>query len=59
VIASFYDNHGKVVWVSDGYVEHSLLPQVPEPFAVEIPRALSGQVQSYHVVVNQYSLGKS
>jgi hypothetical protein len=59
VIASFYDNNGKVVWVSDGYVEHSLLPQVPEPFAVEIPRTLAGQVQSYHVVVNQYSLGRS
>jgi hypothetical protein len=59
VIASFYDNNGKVVWVSDGYVEHSLLPQVPEPFAVELPRTLAGKVQSYHVVVNQYSVGRS
>jgi hypothetical protein len=59
VIASFYDNNGKVVWVSDGYVDHSLLPQTSEPFAVEIPKALAGKVQSFHVVVNQYSLGKS
>ena len=38
VIASFYDNDGKVVWVSDGYVDRALLPQSSEPFAVEIPQ---------------------
>ena len=55
VIASFYDNNGKVVWISDGYVEHALLPQSTESFAVEIPQTLAGKVQSFHVVVNQYS----
>lgn len=59
VIASFYDNNGKVVWVSDGYVERALNPQSTEPFSVEIPKSLAGQVRSFHVVVNQYSLGKS
>lgn len=59
VIASFYDNSGKVVWVSDGYVERALLPQSSEPFAVELPKSLAGKVQNFHVVVNQYSLGKS
>jgi len=59
VIASFYDNNGKVVWVSDGYVERALLPQESEPFAVEIPKSLAGKVQNFHVVVNQYSLQKS
>ena len=59
VIASFYDNSGKVVWVSDGYVNRALLPQSSEPFAVEIPRSLASKVQSFHVVVNQYSLGRS
>ncbi|HXJ85863.1 MAG TPA: hypothetical protein VMS18_03540 [Candidatus Binatia bacterium] len=59
VIASFYDNNGKVVWVSDGYVERALLPQSTESFAVEIPRTLAGKVQSFHVVVNHYSLQKS
>jgi len=59
VIASFYDNNGKVVWVSDGYVEHALLPQSNEPFAVELPKSLAGKVQNFHVVVNQYSLEKS
>ncbi|MGA9390830.1 MAG: hypothetical protein WBV69_10325 [Candidatus Sulfotelmatobacter sp.] len=56
VIASFYDNDGKVVWVSDGYVDRALLPQSSEAFAVEIPKALSAKVHSFHVVVNQYSL---
>lgn len=59
VIASFYDNNGKVVWVSDGYVERALPPQMTEPFAVELPKSLAGKVQNFHVVVNQYSLGKS
>jgi len=59
VIASFYDNNGKVVWVSDGYVDRALLPQSSEPFAVEIPRSIAPRVQSFHVVVNQYSLGRS
>jgi len=59
VIASFYDNNGKVVWVADGYVDRALLPQSSEPFAVEIPRSVASKVQNFHVVVNQYSLGRS
>lgn len=59
VIASFYDNNGKVVWVADGYVDRALLPQTSEPFAVEIPKSLAGTVHNFHVVVNQYSLGRS
>jgi len=59
VIVSFYDNNGKVVWVSDGYVEHALLPQSSEPFAVELPKSLAGKVQNFHVVVNQYSMENS
>jgi len=59
VIASFYDSNGKVVWVSDGYVQRALLPQSSEPFAVEIPQSLAGKVQNFHVVVNQYSVERS
>jgi hypothetical protein len=59
VIASFYDNNGKVVWVADGYVERALLPQTPAPFTVEIPKTLAAKVQNFHVVVNQYILGRS
>ena len=59
VIATFYDNQGKVIWVSDGYVDRALYPETPEPFSVEIPKTIAGNAQNYHVVVNQYSLGKS
>lgn len=59
VIVSFYDNNGKVIWVSDGYIQHALRPQMPEPFTVEIPARIAGAVKNYHVVVNQYSIGKS
>jgi hypothetical protein len=59
VIASFYDNSGKVVWVSDGYVEQALAPQSSQPFAVELPQSVAGKVQNFHVVVNQYSVQRS
>jgi hypothetical protein len=59
VIVSFYDNAGKVIWVSDGYVPHALHPQTPEPFTVDIPAQIAPLVKNYHVVVNQYSIGKS
>ena len=59
VVASFYDNNGKVIWVADGYVDRALLPQSAEPFAVEIPHYLAAKVQGFHVVVNQYTLGRS
>jgi hypothetical protein len=59
VIASFYDNNGRVIWVSDGYVDNALLPQEAQPFAVQIPRNIAAQVRSFHVVVNEYSLQKS
>src|SRR6267142_1564365 len=58
VIASFYDNNGKVIWVSDGYVQRALRPQTPEPFAVDIPQEVAARVKNYHVVVNEYSIGR-
>jgi len=59
VIASFYDDNGRVIWVSDGYVDRALMPQSSEPFAVDLPKSVAAKVQSFHVVVNQYSLGRS
>jgi len=59
VIASLYDNNGKVLWVADGYVERALLPQTSVPFAVEIPKNMASKVQNFHVVVNQYSMGRN
>src|ERR1700736_3187710 len=37
VLATFYDNRGQLVWVSDGYANRALLPQTPVPFAVAFP----------------------
>jgi hypothetical protein len=54
VIAAYYDANGKVIWVSDGYVEQELLPQSPVAFAVDLPDDIATKVQSYHVVVNYY-----
>jgi hypothetical protein len=55
VIATFYGDNGKVVWVADGYPDRALLPQTPEPFAVEIPKSIAGKVDDFHVVVNAYN----
>lgn len=54
VISAFYDNNGKVIWVSDGYLAQPLLPQVPVSFAVDLPPDVAKNVQSYRVVVNHY-----
>ncbi len=55
VLATYYNNNGQVIWVSDGYVDKALLPQSPVAFALDIPDDLVSQVQSYRVTVNQYS----
>jgi hypothetical protein len=54
VIAAYYDSNGKVIWVSDGYVDQPLLPQVAVPFALDLPSDIASNVHSYHVVVNHY-----
>jgi len=59
VIASFYDNNGRVMWVSDGYVDRAITPVGSQAFAVQVPRSLGDKVHSFHVVVNEYSLEKS
>jgi hypothetical protein len=58
VIATYYKGNGQIVWVGDGYVDHALLPKIPVPFAVNIPQNVASQVQSYRVVVNQYSANR-
>lgn len=59
VLAVFYDANGKVVWVSDGYVDQALLPQVAIPFAVDVPDDVVQRVQNYHVLVNHYSINQA
>jgi hypothetical protein len=58
VLATFYDNSGKVIWVSEGYVSSALLPQIPLPFAVVVASDVAPHVQSYRVSVNQYMLNR-
>jgi len=57
VIATYYDDSGKVVWVSDGYVDRALQPQTPEPFAVDLRDDLGGN-QKFRVTVNQYTIDR-
>ncbi len=59
VLAAYYDNLGKVIWVSDGYVDQALMPQVPVPFAVDIPDDVAGRIKTYRVIVNHYSRASS
>jgi hypothetical protein len=56
VLATYYDNSGKVIWVSDGYVDQALLPQTPVPFAVSLSDQMAANVHNYRVTVNQYML---
>ena len=58
VLATYYDNAGKVIWVSDGYVDQALLPQIPVPFAVDLRDDLASNVHNYRVTVNQYMLDR-
>jgi hypothetical protein len=59
VIAAYYDSNGKVIWVSDGYVAQALLPQIPVPFAVDIPPDIAKNVHTYRVVVNHYDTNQA
>ncbi|MGA8149646.1 MAG: hypothetical protein WB952_01620 [Terriglobales bacterium] len=54
VLATFYDFAGKVIWVSGGYVDQALLPQVTTPFALDVPDDVVSRMKNYHVVVNHY-----
>jgi hypothetical protein len=56
VLATFYDNSGKVIWVSDAYSDHALLPQTPQPFSVALRDDLAANVHTYRVTVNHYNL---
>jgi hypothetical protein len=55
VLATYYDNSGRVIWVSDGYVDQALLPQTPVPFTVALRDDIASNVHNYRVTVNQYS----
>jgi hypothetical protein len=58
VLTTYYDNSGKVIWVSDTYVDRALLPTVPQWFQVSVPADIAQNVQNYRLTVNQYSIDK-
>jgi len=58
VLATFYDNGGQVIWVSDAYSNQALLPQTPQPFSVALRDDLAASVHTYRVTVNHYSLNR-
>ena len=58
-LAAFYDGNGKVIWVSDGYIDQALLPQTPVNFAVDLPADVASKVQNSHVTVNHYSIANN
>ncbi len=58
VLATYYDNSGKVIWVSDGYVDQALLPQIPVPFAVDLSDKMAAEVHNYRVTVNEYTMNR-
>ena len=58
VLATYYDNAGKVIWVSDGYLDQALLPQTPVPFAVDLNDEAEANVHNYRVTVNEYILNR-
>ncbi|HUQ50441.1 MAG TPA: hypothetical protein VM056_07005, partial [Terriglobales bacterium] len=59
VLATYYDNSGKVIWVSDSYVDRALVPQTPIPFSVEVRDELVPNVHTYRVTVNHYSINRT
>lgn len=59
VLATYYDNSGKVIWVSDAYVDRALVPQTPIPFSVEVRQDLAPRVHNYRVTVNHYTIDRS
>lgn len=59
VLATCYDDNGKVIWVSDGYVDRALLPMTPQPFSVDLPGEVAARTHHFRVMANQYTLGAS
>ena len=59
VLAAYYDDSGKVIWVADDYVDQALMPQVPVSFAVDIPDDIAARLKNYRVIVNHYSRSSS
>ncbi|HKT24123.1 MAG TPA: hypothetical protein VJR04_05940 [Terriglobales bacterium] len=54
VILTAYDDSGKLFWVSDAYVPHALLPQVPMPVSVALRSDAPTNVSNYRIIANYF-----
>jgi hypothetical protein len=54
VILTTYDSNGKLVWVTDAYVPHALLPQIPMPISVELRSDLPANIGNYRIIANYF-----
>jgi hypothetical protein len=59
VLATCYDDSGKIIWVSDGYVDRALLPMTPQSFAVDLPKDVAAHTNHFRVMANPYIVGAS
>ena len=59
VIASFYDNNGKVSGSPMAMCSRRCFRNRVSRSQSRVPKSVAGKVQNFHVVVNQYSLQKS
>jgi hypothetical protein len=57
ILATFYDKNGKLVWVTDHYMDRALLPQTPASFSIAIPPDIAGQVSSERAITATFSSG--
>lgn len=57
ILATFYDKNGKLVWVTDHYMDRALLPQTPASFNIAIPPDIAGQVSSERAITATFSSG--
>jgi hypothetical protein len=58
VLATYYDEAGDPIWVSDSYVDKALLPQIAQNFSAPLSDELAKNVRSFRVVVNHYDISR-
>ena len=54
LIVTTYDNDGKLLWVSDAYVPHALLPQIAQPISVALRSDTPTDIKNYRIIANYF-----
>jgi hypothetical protein len=58
ILGTFYDSRGQIIWVSDQYSDHALLPQTPVAFSLPYPADLADKINNYRVTTSTFSVGR-